>query len=370
MARERTGSIIKRDGKIYARLTYTDSAGKRHDLTRRAIDRKDAKRIIKEILAGLESKGEQAVEASRATFNDLAERYSAVKVKPAEYREDRKIAGMRDHVTAAGHVRTLVEHFGSMKLRDITAGKIEQFKQARLATPKMRGGKERSIANVNRTLTRLRAMLRFAVAEGWIDISPSERASSPIISKADEMKRTRVLSREEEARLLEVCGPDTPRAHIAPLIVAALDTGCRRGELLSMTWLNVDFTNRQISICAMTTKTLTSRVVPVSTRLIAALQGLHNSRKNDGLVFGMVGDFKRSWRTACKLAGITDLHFHDLRATFATRLLSGGMQLAEVAKITGHTQLSTLYAHYIRNTSSAVERAGRLLDSINCHPAP
>jgi integrase len=365
MARERTGSVIKRDGKFYARLTYTDASGKRHDLTRRAIDRKDAKRIIKEILEGLETKGEQAVESSRATFNDLAERYSAVKVKPAEYRNDRKIAGMRDHGTASGHVRTLVEYFGPMKLRDITAGKIEAFKQARLATPKARGGKERSIANVNRTLTRLRAMFRFAVAEGWLDISPFDRASTPIISKADEVRRTRVLSREEEVRLLEACGPDTPRAHLSPLIVAALDTGCRRGEILSMTWLNVDFTNRQINICAMTTKTLTSRVVPMSTRLFVALQRLYNERKDDGLVFGMVGDFKRSWRTACKLAGIVDLHFHDLRATFATRLISAGMQIPEVAKITGHTQLSTLYSHYIRNTASAVERAASLLDSIN-----
>jgi len=365
MPRERTGSIVKRDGKFYARITYTDSQGKRHDLTRRAIDRKDAKRIIKEVLEDVETKGEKAIEASRATFRDLAERYSAVRVKPAEYRNDRKIAGMRDHTTAAGHVRALVEYFGPMKLRDITAGKIEAFKQFRLATPKARGGKERSIANVNRTLTRLRAMFRFAVAEGWLDYSPFDRASTPIISKADEVRRTRVLSREEEARLLEACGPNSPRAHLAPLVLAALDTGCRRGELLYLTWLNLDFTNRQINICAMTTKTLTSRIVPVSARLFAALQRLYNERKNDGLIFGTVGDFKRSWKTACKLAGIEGLRFHDLRATFATRLIHAGMPVEQVAKITGHTQLSTLYSHYIRNTASAVERAASLLDSIN-----
>jgi integrase len=367
MAKERTGSITKRDGKIYARITYTDSQGKRHDLTRRAGDRKDAKRIIKEILAGLEAKGEQSVEASRATFKDFADRYSAVKVKPAEYRDDRKVAGMRDHGTAAGHIRVLVEYFGSMKLREITVGKIEAFKQDRLATPKQRGGKERSIANINRTLTRLRAMLRFAVCEGWLDYSPFDRASTPIISKADERKRTRILSQDEEKRLLEACALGTPRAHIAPLIIAALDTGCRRGELLSLTWLNVGFTNRQINLCAMNTKTLTSRVVPISSRLFVALQSLYNERteRGDGLVFGMVGDFKRSWRTACKLAGITDLHFHDLRATFATRLIHAGMQVAEVAKITGHANLQTLYSHYLRVNGSSVERAANLLDSIN-----
>ena len=76
MARKRTGSIIKRKGRIYARLTYTGTDGKRHDLTRRATDRPDAKRLIRELLTGLEEKGERAIEASRVTFADLAQRYS------------------------------------------------------------------------------------------------------------------------------------------------------------------------------------------------------------------------------------------------------------------------------------------------------
>src|SRR5215813_5591534 len=122
MARKHTGSIIKRDGKLYARLTYTDSAGKRHDLTRRAIGKTDARRIIKDLIEGLESRGEKAIEASRATFSDLAERYSSVKVQPPAYRGDRKISGLRSYKDVAGHVRTLVSHFGPRKLREITAG--------------------------------------------------------------------------------------------------------------------------------------------------------------------------------------------------------------------------------------------------------
>ena len=179
------------------------------------------------------------------------------------------------------------------------------------------------------------------------------------------MRRTRVLAREEETRLFEACGPDTPRAHLLPLTVCALDTGMRRGEILSLEWKDIDLDARSITVRAMTTKTLTSRVVPVSGRLAVALESLANGPDRVGPVFGMVGDFKRSWRTACRLAGIIDLHFHDLRATFATRLIHAGMPVEQVAKITGHTQLSTLYAHYIRNTASAVERAASLLDSIN-----
>jgi len=114
----------------------------------------------------------------------------------------------------------------------------------------------------------------------------------------------------------------------------------------------------------MNTKTLTARVVPVSARLLAALQSLYNKRTDDGLVFDS-GDFKRSWRTACKLAGVVGCHFHDLRATFATRLISAGMRVAEVAKITRRSNLQTLYAHYLRVNGDAVERAASLLDRMN-----
>jgi integrase len=82
---------------------------------------------------------------------------------------------------------------------------------------------------------------------------------------------------------------------------------------------------------------------------------------SDDLVFNL-RKFQNGWDAACEDAKIEDLRFHDLRATFATRLIARGMPLEEVSKITGHTQLSTLYAHYIRNTSDAVSRATRLLD--------
>ena len=68
-----------------------------------------------------------------------------------------------------------------------------------------------------------------------------------------------------------------------------------------------------ISVRAMNTKTLNARVIPVSTRLALALQVIYNERSDDGLVFGISDNFTRSWRTACKLAGIEGLRFHDLR---------------------------------------------------------
>jgi len=144
-------------------------------------------------------------------------------------------------------------------------------------------------------------MLRFAVDEGWIDRSPFEMSHTSLISQSDEVKRVRVLSRDEESRVMQVCGSDSPRAHLLPVILCALDTGMRRGEMMRLEWPDVDLEARTITVRAMNTKTLTARVVPVSARLLAALQSLYNERTDDGLVFDS-GDFKRSWRTACKPA--------------------------------------------------------------------
>ena len=152
---------------------------------------------------------------------------------------------------------------------------------------------------------------------------------------------------------MSVCGPDSPRAHLLPLLVCALDTGMRRGEMMSLEWRDIDLDQRIISVRAMNTKTLTARVVPISARLDAGLQALYNEREDDGgLVFGIAGDFKRSWRTACKLAGVVGCRWHDLRATFATRLIQAGLSVAETAKITGHSNLQTLYSHYLRVNGS------------------
>jgi len=213
MGRERTGSIVKINKKIYARVTFTDSKGQRHDLRRRAVDRKDAKKIIKEILGELEAKGERSIEVSRMTFNDLAEVYKETRMRPAEYRDDRKISGMRSLPSAFSHLSALIGYFGPTPLRSITAGRIEQFKQHRLSVPSKRG-KNRSITSVNRECEFLRSMLQFALCEGWIDKNPFELASTPIVSRGDEQKRSRTLSREEERRILEVCGPETPRNHL------------------------------------------------------------------------------------------------------------------------------------------------------------
>jgi len=340
-------------------VTFIDSEGKRHDLRRRAVDRKDARKIIKDVLHDLETRGETSVEVSRITFSDLASVYKETRMKQAEYRDDHKICGMRSLSSANSHLKALTDYFGPTPLQSITVGQIEKYKQHRLSVPTKRS-KDRSITSVNRELEFLRSMLRFAVCEGWIDKSPFDKASTPLISKSDEAKRTRTLSWEEEKRLLEVCGPD-----LQSLIITALDTGMRLGEILSLSWSSVDFENKQITIQALNTKTLTKRIVPISSRLENELRILLKDPGPDEKVFGNISHIYGIWKTACREAQIEGLRFHDLRATFATRLIEAGMAIEQVAKITGHSQLSTLYEHYLRNTSETIAKAATLLNRMN-----
>lgn len=359
----------KRDGKWFARVVFTDpTTGKKVDRIRAGRDEHHARTVLAQLIA--EATG-QAPEFPTAapedsgqvtTFRQLAAAYSQHKVRPAQYRNDRKIAGLRSERTVKFRIAALVSHFGDTDIRQITVSAIERFKLERLDT-KTRNKKERSITAVNRELEILRTMLRFARNEGLIAVSPFERSSTPLISKADEVKRTRILTRDEERRLLAACV--NGRSHLKPLIIAALDTGMRKGELLAITWADVSITTRTITVRALTTKTLTTRTVPLSNRLFAELNKLPCPNGDRSARIFPLTKFQNGWDNACEAAGITDLRFHDLRATFCTRLIEAGMPIEQVAKLSGHTQLSTLYAHYISNTAEAIQKAGQLLDSLN-----
>ncbi len=361
MAKERKGSIVERNGKLYVRVGYTDSNGKSRGLMRRAKDQADAKRIAKQLVAELEQLNrEQVMEGSRMAFADLASTFAECRLTAPEYQGDRKIAGMRSWKRQRSFLKTLVEHFGKRRIREITPKELEAYKLMRLRTPTNRSGSVRDVTGVHRELSLLRTMLNYAKRQGWIPHNPFERAER-IITPADEVMRNRVLSKFEEQRLLAVCVDK--REHLRPFIIAALDTGMRRGELLSLTWLDVGLPTRTIRLRAFNTKTAKAREVPISDRLAVELERLKLASSESGLVFAC-GDVKRSFTTACRLAGIDDLHFHDLRHTFATRMIQAGMPIAEVARLLGHSSVQMTY-RYSNATAETISRAATLLNQIN-----
>lgn|SRR5438477_710517 len=359
MGRPRTGSIFKSNGQIFARITFTDEFGKRRDVKRKAFSRTHARQLIKELLSEIEERGEDSLDSSRLTFAQLAKHYKERYATPAQFIESRKISGLRSHTEVKRIVEVLTSHFGSKRLRSITHGDILQFRASRLDAKvkfKKAPSRQRSIATVNRELTVLRRMLSIAFREGWILRHPFS-GSDTIISTSDETKRTRVISRAEEDLLLDAC--DGPRERLRAIIICALDTGMRRGEILSLRWRDVDFENNRINIHAMNTKTLRARAVPITPRLLKELKGLPQ-RDAATRVFGITDTVKRSWATAKRIADIKDLKFHDLRHTCATRLVQGGFPLAEVSRILGHSSIVTTF-RYANVDDSTFDRAIAIL---------
>lgn len=219
------GLIQKKDkqGNLdwYARIIRTGNNGKKKEYTAKAESKSHAKRLRDELSDSFKERGEQAIEGNKMTFLQLADQYQQKRLYEAVYQGEgknrRKIGGLRSLKPVLNYLEVLKGFYGTKLLRNITHSDIEQFKINRLKTPSRRG--ERSIGDVNRSLALLKTMMKFAVQNKWIAQSAFEMGQS-LISVADEIKRERVLSIEEEERLLLACYGR--RSHLKPLIIIAV----------------------------------------------------------------------------------------------------------------------------------------------------
>jgi integrase len=360
MSAKREKHYRVRNGRVYARITYIDASGKRRDVMRLADSKSHAKEVAAQLRRELKDHGSRVVDADRMKFNDLARLYEEDRLTPARYHGDRKTSGLRSLKAPQLNLKILVEHFGNRLVKTITPTDIEKFKAVRLDTDSVRGGK-RAIASVNRELELLRAVFSYAKRECWVIHSPFERAKG-LISKADEKRRTRVLSLDEESRLLETC--TGRREHLRPILICALDTAMRQGEILKLRWRDVDLEARTITVIAMNSKTAKPRTVGITNRLRIELEKLWAMSPLDSResVFGIRNNFKNAWKSACYDAGVEDFRFHDCRHTCITRWVSRGLPVAEIMRLSGHSTLAA-FSIYVNSTEQTVRRGAEALDA-------
>jgi integrase len=158
----------------------------------------------------------------------------------------------------------------------------------------------------------------------------------------------------------------TPR--LKPIVITALSTGMRRGEIINLKWDDVDFSQGHITIWE--SKNGESHTAPMSDLLAETLRRQKEERRpRNPLVFPSptgkpYTDFRQSFKSACREARITDFRFHDLRHTFASHLVMNGVDLTTVKELLGHkTLVMTLrYAHLSQgHKKKAVEGVGAVL---------
>jgi integrase len=174
----------------------------------------------------------------------------------------------------------------------------------------------------------------------------------------------RILTLEEEQRLLACCS-----ATLKPLVLTALHTGFRTSELLSLTWAAVDFRRHSITVRAAYVKNGESRSVPMNAVLRSTLQACRmTANAAETPVFRTprgtpYKNFRTAFECAVAQAGIADFTFHDLRHTFASRLVMAGVNLPTVQALMGHKTIA-MTLRYTHLTTEHKHRAVRLLEPV------
>jgi len=247
---------------------------------------------------------------------------------------------------------------GHLVLADVTPGRITGGKKKLLAGMTNRGG-QRSPSTVNRYLAALSICLSYGVRDlGWLEDSPARKVQKNTESRG----RIRFLSDDERTRLLKAC-KESSNLNLYPIVVLALSTGMRQGEILNLSWQVVD-----LKLCRITlyeTKNGEIRVVPLAGYALDLLREHARVRPIDtDLLFparykrNIPGDIRRAWLIAIEMAEIEDFRFHDLRHSAASYLAMNGASMPEIAEILGHKTLQMVkrYSHLSEtHTASVVE---------------
>jgi integrase len=270
---------------------------------------------------------------TEVTLGELLQRYVA-DVLPSK--RGAPTEGQRLH-------RLIRDPLSNLRVSQLTSQTIAAFRDRRLLDGRR---------TCHYDLTLIRHCLKIAMNEWGLMLSanPVDRVKMPPSSPA----RNRRLEDGEFERL-EEAAKQTKNPHIWPIIVFAIETGMRRGEVLGLQWEHVDL-DRRIAYLPLT-KNGSSRDVPLSTK--AALVLARQRQRNDTTSpFPVTSNgFRLAWERLRRRAGLSDLRFHDLRHEAISRFFELGLNIPEVAVISGHKDPRMLFRYtHLR----AEELVGRL----------
>jgi len=291
----------------------------------------------------------KTVESKRHTVAEMIERFI----------ED-VVPGKKDVRNTTRHLLYWKEQIGAKLLSDVTTPLIVSIRDRLLKEPYFTTRKVgdsiitterfRSKATVNRYLAALGGCLSIASTQWeWLELNPMKNVQK----QAEPQGRVRFLSDDERERLLTAC-QSSSNSLLFTIVVLALSTGMRQGEILNLNWDDIDFANQRIIL--HDTKNGERRTVHLAGKALGLLQELKgkNLRGDSNLVFpGTLAlnrgpaSIRTAWIAALKKAEVTNFHFHDLRHSAASYLAMNGAPLLDIAAILGHKTLSMVkrYSH-------------------------
>lgn len=268
----------------------------------------------------------------------------------------------RSYETTAHRVKQLRKHFAGQIINDLGGQGIREY-----ITERSKAGA--SAATINRELAALSAAINWCNTElEWALPNPVKGR----IMKEPE-GRVRWITRAEVDALCRAAMEGRNGELIEAFIRLAVNTGCRKEEMLGLEWRRVDLHNRLIHLEGQHTKAGKRRSIPINQGALSALLSRQAFRSRycpaSPWVFAR-SDGERAvsirvgFENACKRAGITDFVIHDLRHTCAAHLISAGVPLAEVRDLLGHSTI-TMTERYAHLAPARVRDAVSVLDRLN-----
>ena len=309
--------LYRRRGSPNWWLRYSDVNGGIVRESSHATEEKLARAILaKKKTLVVEGQNFKKKKEPKTTFYELCNQYSKLVA------ENSRSKGLKNFISI------WKERFGNMPVKNVTQQKIERFLVERMAE------KNLSPATRNRHLAFLSSM--FNKGKAWELIGDNPAAG--IKPLRENGARTRFLNNDEIGLLLHAASDQ-----FRPILLTALHTGMRRGEIISLQWSDVDMKNRKITV--QNSKSGKKRTIDITDTLLDALRVLP-SRFKKGYVFPSPKDptkpcydFKRQFRNTIKASQIENFRFHDLRHTFASHLVMSGVDIKSVQELLGHASL-------------------------------
>ena len=249
------------------------------------------------------------------------------------------------------NLKKLEAAFRGKYLYSITIKDVEKFKSDR--------SQEVSPSTVNRELATLKTLFGKAVAWERVHENPAKSVKFLREPKG----RLRFLEREDIVKLLTNCNK-----RLRPMVVLALNTGMRRGEILGLKWRDVDFKRHIITL--LDTKNGEKREVYINEQVKTALIGVRKYPESPYIFCNNKGkpyyDIRKSFFTALTKSGIINFHFHDLRHTFASQLVMSSVDINTVRELLGHKdiRMTLRYSHLApSHKQRAVDILGQKMDT-------
>ena len=219
------------------------------------------------------------------------------------------------------------------RLSDLTPESIAAYRDQRLTHVKP--------GTINRELGLIQHIFEVARVE-WnipLAINPVKAIRKP---KSDKPRERRLRDGEWE-RVIEACN-QCRNPLIKPVLCFSVETGMRRGEVLNARWRDLSWANHTLHIPI--TKNGHPRTIPLTVKALAVLATLGNIHRGEEHIFPLSMEaIKLAWQRLTKRAGITDLHFHDLRHEAVSRFFELGLTVPEVALISGHKDPRMLFRY-------------------------